>query len=75
MLAKAPADGSTFAVVIAACAANNTLYPKLPYDARRDLTAVSLMGISLLLAAVDNAAPLKSTKWAKVIKDAGVKAD
>lgn len=75
MLAKAPADGSTFAVVIAACAANNTLYPKLPYDARKDLTGVSLMGISLLLAAVNNDAPLKSTNCAKVIKDAGVKAN
>ena len=45
MLAKAPADGSTFAVVIAAYAANTTLYPKLPYDPRKDLTGVSLMGI------------------------------
>ena len=42
MLAKAPADGSTFAVVIAAYAANTTLYPKLPYDPRKDLTGVSL---------------------------------
>src|SRR6187549_959581 len=50
-LAKAPADGSTFAVVIAAYAANTTLYPKLPYDPRKDLTGVSLMGVSPLLAA------------------------
>src|SRR5687767_8400653 len=35
-LAKAPADGSTFAVVIAAYAANTTLYPRLPYDPRKD---------------------------------------
>ena len=62
MLAKAPADGSTFAVVIAAYAANNTLYPKLPYDARKDLTGVSLMGISPLLAAVNNDAPFKNAK-------------
>lgn len=62
MLAKAPADGSTFAVVIAAYAANNTLYPKLPYDARRDLTGVSLMGVSPLLAAVNNDAPFKTAK-------------
>jgi len=60
--AKAPADGSTFAVVIAAYAANNTLYPKLPYDARKDLTGVSLMGISPLLAAVNNDAPFKTAK-------------
>ena len=62
MLAKAPADGSTFAVVIAAYAANNTLYPKLPYDAKKDLTGVSLMGISPLLAAVNNDAPFKTAK-------------
>lgn len=60
MLAKAPADGSTFAVVIAAYAANNTLYPKLPYDARKDLTGVSLMGVSPLLAAINNDAPFKN---------------
>ena len=62
MLAKAPADGSTFAVVIAAYAANNTLYPKLPYDPRKDLTGVSLMGISPLVAAVNNDAPFKTAR-------------
>ena len=62
MLAKAPADGSTFAVVIAAYAANNTPYPKLPYDARKDLTGVSLLGISPLLAAVNINAAFKTAK-------------
>ncbi len=62
LLAKAPADGSTFAVVIAAYAANTTLYPKLPYDPRKDLTGVSLMGISPLLAAANNDAPFKTAK-------------
>jgi len=62
LLAKAPADGSTFAVVIAAYAANTTLYPKLPYDPRKDLVGVSLMGISPLLAAVNNDAPFKTAK-------------
>ncbi len=62
MLAKAPSDGSTFAVVIAAYAANTTLYPKLPYDPRKDLTGVSLLGISPLLAAINNDAPFKNAK-------------
>ena len=62
MLAKAPADGSTFAVVIAAYAANTTLYPKLPYDPKKDLTGVSLLGVSPLLAAVNNDAPFKTAK-------------
>ena len=66
MLAKAPADGSTFAVVIAAYAANTTLYStptaKLPYDPRKDLTGVSLLGVSPLLAAINNDAPFKTAK-------------
>ena len=61
-LAKAPPDGSTFGVVIAAYAANTTLYPKLPYDPKKDLVGVSLMGVSPLLAAVNNDAPFKTAK-------------
>jgi tripartite-type tricarboxylate transporter receptor subunit TctC len=61
-LAKAPADGSTFAVVIAAYAANTTLYPKLPYDPKKDLTGVALIGISPLLAAINNDAPFKNAR-------------
>ncbi len=59
-LAKSPADGYTFAVVIAAYAANITLYPKLPYDPKKDLAAVSLIGISPLVAAVNNDTPFRS---------------
>jgi tripartite-type tricarboxylate transporter receptor subunit TctC len=59
-LAKSPPDGYTFAVVIAAYAANTTLYPKLPYDPRKDLTAVSLIGVSPLVAAVNNDTPFKN---------------
>ncbi|MDM0080315.1 tripartite tricarboxylate transporter substrate binding protein [Variovorax sp. J31P179] len=61
-VAKAAPDGSTFGVVIAAFAANTTLYPKLPYDPRKDLVGVSLMGVSPLLAAVNNDAPFKTAK-------------
>ena len=60
LIAKAPPDGSTFGVVIAAFAANTTLYPKLPYDPKKDLAAVSLIGISPLIAAVNNDAPFKT---------------
>ncbi len=59
-LAKSPPDGYTFAVVIAAYAANITLYPKLPYDPKKDLAAVSLIGISPLVAAVNNDTPFKN---------------
>ena len=61
-VAKAPADGYTFAVVIAAYAANTTLYPKLPYDPRKDLRGIALMGVSPLVAAVPANAPFKSAR-------------
>ena len=41
-VAKAAPDGYTFGVVIPAFTANTTLYPKLPYNARKDLVGVSL---------------------------------
>jgi tripartite-type tricarboxylate transporter receptor subunit TctC len=62
LLAKAPADGSNFAVVIAAYSANPSLYPKLPYDSKKDLTGVSLMGIAPLVAGINNDAPFKTAK-------------
>lgn len=59
-VAKAAPDGHTFGVVIAAYAANTTLYPKLPYNPSKDLVGVSLLGVSPLLAAVPNNAPFKN---------------
>lgn len=59
-VAKAAPDGYTFGVVIAAHAANTSLYPKLPYDPAKDLAAVSLIGLSPLIAAVNNDAPFKT---------------
>jgi tripartite-type tricarboxylate transporter receptor subunit TctC len=61
-VAKSPPDGYTFAVVIAAFAANTTLYPKLPYDPRKDLVGVSLIGLSPLVAAVNNDAPFRNAR-------------
>lgn len=60
-LAKAAPDGSTFAVVIAAHAANTSLYKKLPYDPK-DVTGVSLIGISPLLYATNNESPYRNAK-------------
>jgi tripartite-type tricarboxylate transporter receptor subunit TctC len=62
LLSKAAPDGQTFAVVIAAHAANTSLYKKLPYDPKKDFAAVSLIGQSPLLAAVNNDAPYKTAK-------------
>lgn len=61
-LARSAADGTTFGIVIAAHAANSSLYAKLPYDARKDLVAVSLIGLSPLVAAVNKDAPFKTAQ-------------
>lgn len=60
-VAKAAADGYTFVVVIAAHAANSSLYKKLPYDPM-DLAAVSLIGVSPLVASVPIDAPYKTAR-------------
>lgn len=60
-LARSAPDGHTFAIVIAAHAANPSLYAKLPYDTR-DLAAVSLIGVSPLVAAVSKDAPFKNAQ-------------
>ena len=61
-LARSAADGYTFAIVIAAHAANPSLYAKLPYDTRKDFVAVSLIGLSPLVAAVNKDAPFKNAQ-------------
>ena len=60
-LARSAPDGHTFAIVIAAHAANPSLYVKLPYETR-DLAAVSLIGVSPLVAAVNKDAPFKNAQ-------------
>ncbi len=60
-LARSAPDGHTFGIVIAAHAANPSLYAKLPYDPN-DLTAVSLIGVSPLVAAVNKDTPFKTAR-------------
>ncbi|MEN3366354.1 MAG: hypothetical protein V7606_3628 [Burkholderiales bacterium] len=60
-LAKAAPDGYTFGMVIAAYAANMTLYPKRPYT-EKDLQPVSLVGVSPLVAAVNKDLPYKNAQ-------------
>ena len=59
-IARSAPDGLNFGVVIAAHAANTTLYKKLPYDPQKDFVAVSLIGESPLVFAVNNKSPFKS---------------
>lgn len=60
-LARSAPDGYTFGVVIAAYAANMTLYPKRGYE-EKDLQPVSLIGVSPLVGAVNKDLPYKNAK-------------
>lgn len=50
-VAAAPGDGYTFAVVFDTHGVNPSLIPNLPFDSRKDLTAVSLIGTSPMVLA------------------------
>ncbi len=60
-VATATPDGYTFLTVIAAFAANDTLYAgKLPYDTRKSLAPVSLVGIAPLILTAGTSFPPKT---------------
>ncbi|MEA3158267.1 MAG: hypothetical protein QOK44_5856 [Betaproteobacteria bacterium] len=61
-VAKATPDGYTVASVIAAHAANQTLYAKLPYDSIKSFAPVSLLVTAPLIVCVTNSLPVKSAK-------------
>jgi tripartite-type tricarboxylate transporter receptor subunit TctC len=61
--AKAAPDGYTFLTVIAAHAANATLYAgKLPFDVVKSFAPVSLVGIAPLIMTANNDLPVKDAK-------------
>lgn len=63
LAAKAVPDGYTFLTVIAAHAANATLYAgRMPFDPVKSFTPVSLVGIAPLLLTVTNSFPAKDMK-------------
>jgi tripartite-type tricarboxylate transporter receptor subunit TctC len=63
LAAKSAPDGYTFLTVIAAHAANATLYAgKLPYDPVKSFTPVSLAGIAPLIMTANNNFPAKDVK-------------
>ena len=59
-VAAAPADGYTFAVVFDTHGVNPTLIPGLPFDTRKDLAPVSLIGTSPMVLATFAASEYKS---------------
>jgi tripartite-type tricarboxylate transporter receptor subunit TctC len=62
VVAKAAPDGYTLLVTHNAIAINETLYPKLPYDAERDFAQVILVGSTTNTLVVNAKVPVKSTK-------------
>jgi tripartite-type tricarboxylate transporter receptor subunit TctC len=63
LAAKAAPDGYTFLTVIAAHAANATLYAgKLPFDTVKSFVPISLVGIAPLIMTANNALPVKDVK-------------
>ena len=62
IVARASADGYTLLAVIAAHAANQTLYPKLPYDSIKSFAPVSLLATAPLIACVTNTLAVKDAK-------------
>ncbi|HSQ03030.1 MAG TPA: tripartite tricarboxylate transporter substrate binding protein [Burkholderiales bacterium] len=62
LVASATPDGYTLVSVIAAHAANQTLYPKLPYDSVRSFAPVSLLATAPLILCVTNSLPAHNVK-------------
>lgn len=62
MAAKSPADGYTIILNNIGLAINETLYPKRPYEALKDLAPVSLVGITPNVFVVHPSLPVKSVK-------------
>src|SRR4029077_21137062 len=60
ILARAAPDGYTLLTTSSSQASNATLYAKLPYDSIKDFAAVSRIGISPLIVAVNPSLPIKS---------------
>jgi len=62
MVSKSVPDGYTLGTVIAAHAANQTLYAKLPYDSVKSFEQVSLLVTSPLIVCATNSLPANSIK-------------
>lgn len=62
IVSKASPDGYTLASVIAAHAANQTLYPKLPYDSIKSFAPVSLLATAPLIVCANISLPAKDAR-------------
>jgi tripartite-type tricarboxylate transporter receptor subunit TctC len=62
IVARSAPDGHTLLFTTAAIAANVTLYPKMAFDPRKDLIAVSQIGSAPSLLTVHPSVPIKTVK-------------
>ena len=59
-VASAPPDGYTFAVVFDTHGVNPSLIPSIPFDTKRDLAAVALIGTSAMVVTTVATSPYKT---------------
>jgi tripartite-type tricarboxylate transporter receptor subunit TctC len=60
LTARAPADGYTLVFGTTALAANPILFKDIPYDARKDFTPISLIGVVPMVLVVPPSSPAKT---------------
>jgi len=62
IVAKSPPDGYTLLLTNSSAAANVSLYPRLPYDFRKDITPISLIATTPLVLIAHPSLPVKSVR-------------
>jgi tripartite-type tricarboxylate transporter receptor subunit TctC len=62
LVTKAPPDGYTLLVTSSSIAINPAIYPKMPFDATRDLAPISQLSTSALIVVVHPSVPVRSIK-------------
>lgn len=68
--AKSPPDGYTMILVSTSYSINASLYPKLPYNTLKDLTAVTMLAAAPYILAVHPSLPARSLKQLMVLAKA-----
>ena len=62
VVAKAPPDGYALLITSSSIAINPAIFPKMPFDATRDLAPISQLSASALIVVVHPSVPVRSVK-------------